>query len=139
MDCDRVQSKEDDLYLRIGEVNDRSSSANHSQYVWALRDIDFKVEQGDVICIIGKNGAGKSNLLKISNWLRFGSQFGFFILVYIVYYFADPNCAAQLNWYALLFLVLVLMIAGLALGFGTVISSMTTKYRDLGIVIFNRV
>ena len=57
--------KQDDPYLRIGEVNDRTTSANHSQYVWALRDIDFKVEQGDVVGIIGKNGAGKSTLLKL--------------------------------------------------------------------------
>ena len=57
--------KEDDPYLRIGEVNDRATAANHSQYVWALRDIDFKVEQGDVVGIIGKNGAGKSTLLKL--------------------------------------------------------------------------
>ena len=57
--------KKDDPYLRIGEVNDRISAANHSQYVWALRDIDFKVEQGDVVGIIGKNGAGKSTLLKL--------------------------------------------------------------------------
>ena len=57
--------KEDDPYLRIGEVNDRTSAANHSQYVWALRDIDFKVDQGDVVGIIGKNGAGKSTLLKL--------------------------------------------------------------------------
>ena len=57
--------KQDDPYLRIGEVNDRTTAANHSQYVWALRDIDFKVEQGDVVGIIGKNGAGKSTLLKL--------------------------------------------------------------------------
>lgn len=57
--------KEEDPYLRIGEVNDRTTAANHSQYVWALRDIDFKVEQGDVVGIIGKNGAGKSTLLKL--------------------------------------------------------------------------
>ena len=57
--------KEEDPYLRIGEVNDRTIAANHSQYVWALRDIDFKVEQGDVVGIIGKNGAGKSTLLKL--------------------------------------------------------------------------
>ena len=69
----------------------------------------------------------------ISNLLRFGIQFGFFILVFIVYYFVDPSCTAQLNWYALMFPVLILMIAGLALGFGTIISSMTTKYRDLQI------
>lgn len=57
--------RKDDPYLRIGEVNDRTSAASHSDYVWALRDIDFKVEQGDVVGIIGKNGAGKSTLLKL--------------------------------------------------------------------------
>ena len=57
--------KKEDPYLKIGETNDRTTAAHHSQYVWALRDIDFKVEQGDVVGIIGKNGAGKSTLLKL--------------------------------------------------------------------------
>lgn len=54
----------DDPYLKIGETNDRTQKGN-SRFVWALRDINLKVEQGDVLGIIGKNGAGKSTLLKI--------------------------------------------------------------------------
>ena len=58
-----IRGKEDP-YLKIGESNDRTQKSE-SRFVWALKDINFKVEQGDVVGIVGKNGAGKSTLLKI--------------------------------------------------------------------------
>lgn len=66
----------------------------------------------------------------ISNLVRFGIQFGLFILVYL-YYVVFSDTSVMLNVYALLFPVLIVMLAGLSLGFGILFSSMTTKYRDL--------
>lgn len=68
----------------------------------------------------------------LSNLLRFGIQIGLFVVLYL-YYFCVGTTVSP-NWYVLLFPVFVLLLAGLGLGFGILVSSMTTKYRDLTIL-----
>ncbi|HVB59182.1 MAG TPA: polysaccharide ABC transporter ATP-binding protein [Candidatus Acidoferrales bacterium] len=41
------------------------SSSGKSPTIWALRDVSFDVKQGEVLGLIGRNGAGKSTVLKI--------------------------------------------------------------------------
>ncbi len=65
----------------------------------------------------------------VSNMIKYGIQLALFFGFYA--YFALKGSPAQVNAYALLFPLLVVMLAGLGLGFGLVITSMTTKYRDL--------
>jgi lipopolysaccharide transport system ATP-binding protein len=54
----------EDPYEVITETNDRTTQAKRD-FVWALEDVNFSVNQGEVLGIIGRNGAGKSSLLKI--------------------------------------------------------------------------
>lgn len=68
----------------------------------------------------------------MSNLLRFGIQLLLFIAFWI--YFFVSGSDIHLTWAILLVPVLVVMLAGLGLGFGILISSMTTKYRDLTIL-----
>ncbi len=68
----------------------------------------------------------------ISNLLRFAIQAGLFVALYL-YFFVNGAPIAP-NWAILLIPLLVVMLAGLGLGFGILISSLTTKYRDFTIL-----
>ncbi len=65
----------------------------------------------------------------ISNLLRLGVQLSLFVLIYLIYIFKGVNIFPNYAIFLLPFLLIIM--AGLGLGFGIIISSLTTKYRDL--------
>jgi lipopolysaccharide transport system permease protein len=71
--------------------------------------------------------------LVISNLLKFGIQLLIFIVFYLYFYF--QGAAISLNGFILLFPVVVVLMGTLGLGFGMIISSMVTKYRDLNYLV----
>ena len=68
-----------------------------------------------------------------SNLIRFGIQFGMFLCFIIYYLFVDSG--VHVNWGVCMFPLYVIQLAMLALGFGVIISSLTTKYRDLAMLV----
>jgi len=69
----------------------------------------------------------------VSNLIRFGIQFILFIAFYI--YYLTQGISIHPNSGILLFPILILIIAGLALGFGMIITALTTKYKDLTFLV----
>ena len=65
----------------------------------------------------------------ISKMFRFSLQLVMFILVYLL--FVIKGVHLRPTWYLLLFPVLLMTMQGIALGLGLIVSSLTTKYKDL--------
>lgn len=65
----------------------------------------------------------------ISNLITFSIQFLFFMVFYLYFFLRGSD--VSLNVWAFSLPLLIFLMAGLGLGFGIIISSMTTKYRDL--------
>ena len=68
----------------------------------------------------------------ISKLFRFSLQLMTFVAVYIVFVVQGMNIRP--NIYLLLFPVIVITLAGIALGLGLIVTSFTTKYRDFNIL-----
>ena len=69
----------------------------------------------------------------ISNLMRFGVQFLLFIVVILYYLIFEKNVYP--NWWILATPFLIVLMAGLSLGLGMIFSSMTTKYKDLSMLL----
>jgi len=69
----------------------------------------------------------------ISTLIAFAIQFGFFLA--FMGYFGLSGASFHPNWWILFTPVLVLIMAGLGLGLGIIVSSVTTKYRDLRFLV----
>lgn len=69
----------------------------------------------------------------MSNLILFGIQFAF-LIVFIIYYLITGQ-GVSVNWTALLLPLLIVEMAALSLGCGIIISALTTKYRDLAMLI----
>jgi lipopolysaccharide transport system permease protein len=70
----------------------------------------------------------------ISNLITFLIQFALF-LVFVLYFLLSGAAIHFNGLWILLSPVLILMMAGLGLGFGIIVSSLTTKYRDLRFLV----
>ncbi|MDR2835708.1 MAG: ABC transporter permease [Bacteroidales bacterium] len=72
--------------------------------------------------------------ITISNLVRFLIQFLLFLAIYFYYLFFTVSEISP-NIYIILVPFLILLCAGLSLGFGIIFSSLTTKYRDLSFLL----
>lgn len=70
----------------------------------------------------------------ITNLISLGIQFVFFIIAWTIFLFV-PGTTMEPSWLIALLPALIVEIALLALGVGIIISALTTKYRDLAMLV----
>jgi len=68
-----------------------------------------------------------------SNLVKFGIQFSLFLAVFLYYYFNNSQIQPNITLFLIPFYIIILAI--MSLGFGLIISAVTTKYRDLTFLI----
>lgn len=69
----------------------------------------------------------------ISNMVRLGIQFSLLLAMMVYYHFNGYPMHITFSW--LLIPILIVMMAGIGLGMGIIISSLTTKYRDFAVLL----
>ena len=72
----------DDVSVRYRKQDSRSTSdivkrilgkSPRNNEFWALKNVSFSLERGDMLGVIGKNGAGKSTMMKAISCARCSS------------------------------------------------------------------
>ncbi len=61
----RADLRQPFLIDRLEYLRDRRRGDTSNSYTWALRDVDFAIEPGEAVGLVGANGAGKSTMLKM--------------------------------------------------------------------------
>jgi lipopolysaccharide transport system ATP-binding protein len=61
------------FYDQMTRLTKRVSDRSKPGYRWVLKDVNFEVEPGESLALIGVNGSGKTTLLKILSQVTFQS------------------------------------------------------------------